>query len=230
MKTNYYEIEKNIEKLNRNEPTGFLTHNIYKEIIKKLPKNSYNIYTPYEESDKIILYTNKLPNIKLYKIISYHPLTHQSILGSLFALNITPETFGDIILYEDNFYIYLTETISHLVENNLTQIGNQKVKLENIPLSTLSNYKKAYKKTEIIVSSLRIDNILSKLLETNRNKTKEIITNKLVTLNYETLTKSDYILKPNDIFSIRKHGKYKYIDIIKTTKKNNYIILLKKYI
>ena len=230
MKTNYYEIEKNLEKLNRNEPTGFLTHNIYKEIIKKLPKNSYNIYTPYEESDKIILYTNKLPNIKLYKIISYHPLTHQSILGSLFALNITPETFGDIILYEDNFYIYLTETISHLVENNLTQIGNQKVKLENIPLSTLSNYKKTYIDIEIIISSLRIDNVLSKLLETNRNKTKEIITNKLVTLNYETLTKSDYILKPNDIFSIRKHGKYKYIDIIKTTKKNNYIILLKKYI
>ena len=229
MKTNYYEIEKNLEKLNRNEPTGFLTYNIYKEITNKLPKNSYNIYTPYKDSEKLILYTNKLPNIKLYKIISYKPLTHQSILGSLFSLNITPETFGDIIKYEDNFYIYLTENISKLVENNLTEIGNQNIKLEPIDIHLLDNYKRSYIDIELIVSSLRIDNVLSKLLETNRNKTKEIITNKLVTLNYEIITKSDYILKPNDTFSIRKHGKYRYIDIIKTTKKNNYIILLKKY-
>ena len=230
MKTNYYEIEKNLEKLSRNEPTNFLTYNIYKEIIKKLPKNSYKIYYPYKDSDKLILYTKDIPNIKLYKINSYHSLTHQSILGSLFALNITPETFGDIVLYNDNFYIYLTERISHLVETELTHIGNNPIKLENVNISTLENYQRNYLSIEIIVSSLRIDNVLSKLLETNRNKTKEIITNKLVTLNYETLTKTDYILKPNDIFSIKKYGKYKYIDIIKTTKKNNFIIKINKYI
>ena len=49
----------------------------------------------------------------------------------------------------------------------------------------------------------------------------EIITNKLVTLNYDTLTKLDYILKENDIFSIKKYGKYKYINIIKNTKSPN---------
>ena len=229
MKTNYYEIEKNIEKLSRNESTDFLTFNIYKEIIKKLPKNSYNIYSPYKDSDKIILYTKNIPNIKLYKINSYHPLTHQSILGSLFALNITPETFGDIVLYNDSFYIYLTETISNLVETELTMIGNNPIKLELVDTNYLNNYERSYQKVEIIVSSLRIDNILSKLLETNRNKTKDIISDKLVTINYEILTKSDYILKENDIFSIKKYGKYKYIGITKTTKKNNYIITINKY-
>ena len=229
MKTNYYEIEKNIEKLTRNEPTNFLTYNIYKEIIKKLPKNSYKTYYPYKDSDKLILYNKKIPNIKLYKINSYYPLTHQSILGSLFALNITSETFGDIVFYNDNFYIYLIENISNLIVNELTQIGNKPVKLENVNLNLLDNYERTYQDIELIVSSLRIDNVLSKLLETNRNKTKDLINNKLVTINYVTLTKIDYILKPNDTFSIRKHGKYKYIEIIKNTKKNNYIILIKKY-
>lgn len=230
MKTNYYEIEKNIEKLSKNESTNFITYNIYKEIIKKLPKNSYKIYFPYKDSDKLILYTKDIPTIKLYKINSYHELTHQSILGSLFALNITPETFGDIVLYNNNFYIYLTEQISNLVQNELTQVGNNTVKLEEVDINILSNYERNYQDIELIVSSLRIDNILSKLLNTNRNKTKEIISNKLVTLNYEILTKSDYILKENDIFSVKKYGKYKYINIIKNTKKNNYIILIKKYI
>ena len=226
MKTNYYEIEKNIEKLNRYESTNFLTYNTYKEIIKKLPKNSYKIYLPYKDSDKLILYTKDIPNIKLYKINSYHSLTHQSILGSLFSLNITPETFGDIVLYNNNFYIYLTEQISNLVETELTQIGNNKVKLEEVDINLLSNYERNYQNIELIVSSLRIDNVLSKLLNTNRNKTKEIISNKLVTLNYETLTKSDYILKENDIFSIKKQGKYKYISIMKNTKKNNIFAFL----
>ena len=230
MKTNYYEIEKNLEKLSRDEPTNFLTYNIYNELIKKLPKNNYQIYTPYTDSDKLILYTKKVPNIKLYKINSYNQLTHQSILGSLFALNITPETFGDIVLFNNNFYIFLTEQISTLVSTELTIIGNEKVKLEEANPNLLKDYTRNYQDIEIIVSSLRIDNVLSKLLETNRNKTKDIITNKLVTLNYNTLTKTDYILKQNDIFSIKKYGKYKYINIIKTTKKDNYIILIKKYI
>lgn len=230
MKTNYYEIEKNIEKLNRNEATNFLTYNIYKEIIKKTKKNNYKTYLPYKDSDKLILYTNNIPTIKLYKINCPKPLTHQSILGSLFSLNITNETFGDIVLYNDNFYIYLTKNISHLVETELIKIGSTPVKLEEVNLTLLSNYERTYQNIELIVSSLRIDNILSKLLNTNRNKTKELINNKLVTINYETLTKIDYILKPNDIFSIKKYGKYKYINIIKTTKKNNYIIQIKKYI
>lgn len=230
MKTNYYEIEKNIEKLKRGKFTNFLTPNIYKEIIKKLPKNSYHIYLPYKDSDKLILYTKEIPSIKLYKITSYYSLTHQSILGSLFSLNITPETFGDIVLYNDTFYLYLTESISHLIETELTQIGNNPIKLVNVDINLLKNYERSYQDIELIVSSLRIDNVLSKLLETNRTKTKDIINNKLVTLNYELLTKSDYILKENDIFSIKKYGKYKYTGIIKTTKKNNYIILIKKYI
>ena len=38
------------------------------------------------------------------------------------------------------------------------------------------------------------------------------------------------ILKENDIFSIRKIGKFKYVGIIKTTKNNNYIVKVLKYI
>lgn len=229
MKTNNYEIEKNIEKLKRGIPTGFITRNIYKEISKKINKKDYNIYTPYQEADKIILYKNKLPNIKLYKIESYNNLTHQSILGSLFGLNITSETFGDIVYYNNNFYIYLLDTISNLVINELKMIGNNPIKLIEVDNNLLENYQKNYDKIEIIVSSLRIDTIIARLINTNREKSKEIIKEKLVTLNYETLTKYDYIIKENDIFSIKKYGKYKFIKIVKKTKKDNYIIWLNKY-
>ena len=49
-------------------------------------------------------------------------------------------------------------------------------------------------------------------------------------LNYDFLKNSDYKLHEGDIFSIKRIGKYKYNGIIKTTKKDNYIIQLNKYI
>ena len=37
-------------------------------------------------------------------------------------------------------------------------------------------------------------------------------------------------LKENDIFSIRRYGKYKFVGIVKSTKKNNFIVRYLKYI
>ena len=230
MKQNTYEIEKNLDKLTQDIPTGFLTQNIATKIKNKLKKNTYQELYPYKDAEKTILYKNKLPSIKLYKIECKNKLKHSSILGSLFALNITSEVFGDIIEYEDSFYIYLLETISNLIENELTTIDKYQIKLKEVPLNTLENFKRNYEQIELIVTSLRIDTIISKLIGCNREKISELIKDKLITLNYETVTKKEYQLKENDIFSIKKYGKYRFKEIIGKTKKENYIILIEKYI
>ena len=230
MKQNTYEIEKNLDKLTQDIPTGFLTQNIATRIKNKLKKNTYQELYPYKDAEKTILYKNKLPSIKLYKIECKNKLKHSSILGSLFALNITSEVFGDIIEYEDSFYIYLLETISNLIENELTTIDKYQIKLKEVPLNTLENFQRKYEQIELIVTSLRIDTIISKLIGCNREKISELIKDKLITLNYETVTKKEYQLKENDIFSIKKYGKYRFKEIIGKTKKENYIILIEKYI
>ena len=56
-----------------------------------------------------------------------------------------------------------------------------------------------------------------------------MIKDKLIRINYELLNKSSYIIKENDIISIRKYGKYRFIGIIKETKKDNYLIEVNKY-
>ena len=77
-----------------------------------------------------------------------------------------------------------------------------------------------YEDIEIIVSSLRIDTVISRLIYTNRNNIKNLINKKEIILNYNPLSNNSYLLKENDIFSIRKYGKYKFIGIIKNTKKD----------
>lgn len=230
MKINSYEIEKNVEKIKRGDSTGFISLNIYKDVIRCLKKNDYDVYYPYPDSEKVILYCNELPKVRLFKIDSYNEVTHQSIMGSLFGLNISNETFGDIVFYDGSFYVYLLEDISDLVVNELSMIGNNYVKLVEVDKDYLSEYKRSYERLELIVSSLRIDTVISRLVNLNRDKAKSMIKDKLVTLNYDILTKYDYIVKDKDIFSIRKLGKYKYVGIIKMTKKDNYIIEINKYI
>ncbi len=230
MKQNAYEIEKNLEKIYQGSHTGFLTKETITKLKNILKKEEYEELIPNKESEKTILYKNKIPKIKLYKINCSNPLEHSKILGSLFALNITSEVFGDIIKYNNTFYIYLLESISPLIETELTQIDKYKVKLTEVPLNTLDNYQRNYKTIETIVSSLRIDTIVSKLIGTNREKIKELIKDKALILNYEPVTKIEHKLKENDIFSIKKYGKYHFKKIIGKTKKENYIIEINKYI
>lgn len=232
MKKNVYEIEKNIEKLLKGNSTGFLTLNVINEIKGKLKKYDYQIFSPYTDSEKIILYSKKEPNIKLYRIDCYEQdkISHSSILGSLFGLNITSEMFGDIILYDGDFYVYILDDISEYIVNNFAMVGNISIKLIEVNLDFLSNYKRQYEELELIVSSLRIDAVVSRLCGFNREKTQDSIKNEFVLLNGRILNKSSYILKDGDIFSIKRYGKYKYIGILKTTKKDNYLIKIDKYV
>ncbi len=230
MKQDTYKIEKNLEKILRNTHTGFLNQVTSSTIKNKLKKNEYQEFIPYKDAEKTILYNGTPPKVKLYKINSLGQLKHSSILGSLFALNITDEVFGDIIPYQNTFYLYVLENISPLIENNLTTIDKYQVKLEEVPLNTLKDYERKYEEKKLIVSSLRIDTITARLINSSRDNIQLLIKENDILLNYQIAKRKEQTLKENDIFSIRKYGKYRLKKIIGKTKKENYIILIEKYI
>ena len=113
------------------------------------------------------------------------------------------------------------------VEDNLNYIGAEMVKLEE---ANLSNYERKYLELELLVPSLRLDIIVSKICHVSRNQAKKIILSDSVLVNYVVQNNISYLLKENDVFSIKKVGKFKYIEIINKTKSNNLVISVKKYI
>lgn len=229
-KKDYYIIEKNKDKIANGNYTNFLDQNTLNKVISKLKGYEYNIYYPYKDSEKVILYTKEKPIIKLLEIVSFEKLTHREIMGSLYNQNIDTEMFGDIIIYDNHYYILVMNSIYNIVLNTFNTVGNKHIKLKEVDITTLDNYKRKYEKKELIVSSLRIDTVISKLIGISRENIKNIFNNKEIILNYEVCTKMTKELKENDIFSIRRHGKYKYKGLIKTSKKGNYIINCLKYI
>lgn len=224
-----YTVEKIVEKVLYSNSTNFVEIKYLNRVKKELKNVKYNIYEPFSGATKIILY-NKMPNIKIYEIVSSNDLRHQDILGTLYSLNISDEMFGDVVIWNNRYFIIILSSIDNYIKSNLTSIRNSKVDLIERDPYYLRDYKQEYEECIIIVPSIRVDAIVSKIINSSRSNALEKIKNGDIYLNYELLTKPTYMLKENDIFNIRKYGKYKFLGEINKTKKGSLVIKYLKYV
>ena len=225
-----YFIQKNLTRLNNNQSTFFLDPKELKQVKEKLKMNEYSIYYPYKDSEKNIIYQNKEPEVLLYEIKVKTKIRHQDILGSLYALNISSELFGDIIIIDNRYFVYIHPLVRNYFEANFLTVKNCHIELELLDINFLKDYERSYEKIELIASSNRIDTVIANICHVGRNTITDMIKKKEIMLNYDFLKDSSYKLKENDTFSIKKIGKFKYRGILKNTKSNHLIIEILKYI
>ena len=226
---NIYNIEKIIDNLYSKNYTNFISPKELMEIRRKLNKNEFEIYELYPDSNKVILYRKEEPKISLLKIKNSENLRHQDIMGAIFSLGLKEDTFGDIIKYEGIFYIFVIPSLKDFIIYNIDTIKTTEVVIEEVDIKISENFAQEYIKKEIIVSSLRIDNVISTLIGTSRADILDKFKNKEIIYNYNEITKPTYQLNIGDTFSIRKFGKYKYNGILKNTKKGGFIIEILMY-
>ena len=189
----------------------------------------YGVYDKYSFLEKKIIYFGEYDNyITIFKAKKSDKIKHSNILGTLFSLGLTDDVIGDIIVMDDYFYLTTLTRLSSFIKNNLTIINGERIELlesTNIVLN-----KDRFLKMKLLVSSMRVDTIVSKITNTNRLKVNSMIKDNIILVNYNTVKSSSLILKNNDILSIRKYGKYIIKNIIGTTKKNNLVLEIEKYI
>ena len=129
---------------------------------------------------------------------------------------------------DDYFYLTTLTRLSSFIKNNLTIINGERIEL--LEETDIVLNKDRFLKMKLLVSSMRVDTIVSKITNTNRLKVNSMIKDNIILVNYNTVKSSSLILKNNDILSIRKYGKYIIKNIIGTTKKNNLVLEIEKYI
>ena len=194
--------------------------NISYKIIEKFPDSEKKAvwFGPFEDGDDSITIFHGKCNDKI---------RHQDVLGSLFGIGLNTNTIGDIVVEDNEFYFTNLTKLNNFIFDNLTTIGNLKVELEivNNVVFTMEHFSDI----EIIVNSMRLDIIVSKLANTSRSITLDKIKNHEVFLNYQEVSKPTLVLKENDILSIRKVGKFKIGKVLNTTKKYKMILEIKKY-
>ena len=229
MKTNYYNDEKIIDHLYHHGHTNFLTLKELASVKGKLNKNEYNVYYPYPDASKVILYKKEEPKLTLLKIKGNTNIRHQDIMGTIFKEGLKEDSFGDIVKYNNDFYLFVLPHLKDDLIYNIKTIRNENVLLEEVNIDIKENFKQEYIRKEYIVSSLRIDNIISSITNESRNSVLDKFKDKDIILNYEETIKPTRVLHEGDIFSIRRYGKYRFNQILKSTKKGGFIIEILMY-
>ena len=189
----------------------------------------FGVYDKYPFLEKKIIYFGEYDNyITIFKAKKSDKIKHSNILGTLFSLGLTDDVIGDIIVMDDYFYLTTLTRLSSFIKNNLTIINGERIEL--LEETDIVLNKDRFLKMKLLVSSMRVDTIVSKITNTNRLKVNSMIKDNIILVNYNTVKSSSLILKNNDILSIRKYGKYIIKNIIGTTKKNNLVLEIEKYI
>lgn len=224
-----YFKEKTINKLEQDGFTFFLNPHELRDITYHLKKNTYNIYRPYDDAEKCLLYKKEMPNLILYEIKSPIALRHQDILGALFSLQIDEHLFSDIIIENNSYYFYTFAYMKPYFQQELRTIHHANIILIEKNIDLLKDFHQQFDEITIICSSMRIDNTVAKIIHTNRSNIKDLIKNQKILYNDEILINGSKTISENDTFSIRKFGKYRLSKIDGNTKKNNLILKILKY-
>ena len=163
--------------------------------------------------------------IVLVKITYAKPfgkLSHRDILGALMSLGVKRELFGDIYEYNDDFYVAMDLKIYDYVKDNLAMIKKSKVKL------SLSDDEieiiHQYTSKTFIVSSCRLDKVVSSFYNLPRNKAVSYIRAGFVKVNHKEVEEISYLCNNSDIISLRHYGRVKFVDTKRKTKQDNYVV------
>ncbi len=150
-------------------------------------------------------------------------LTHRDFLGSLMGLGIRREVLGDIIISENCGYLFCLDTISEYIIDNLTQVRHTTVKCElteKIPTDVLPQPENR----EIIVSSERLDVIVSAIYKMSRSQVLPLFHTEKVFVNGAVKTSPSVTVNVNDKISVRGFGRFIYKGVLRTTKKDRLVI------
>lgn len=208
--------------------------------IKRIKNNLVTTYYygGYEDAERvraiIIDKNSEKPTLDEFSIIALKieldnqngMVNHRHVLGTLMSLGIKRETIGDIIIGSDNkneIIIFISQEMENFIKSNLIKINNNFVTISKIELNEI-----VINNTEEIklinVASLRLDAVIARALNLSRNKAVEMIEKKLVQINHLETDNTSYILKENDLISIRHFGRIKMLEVVHTTKKDRLII------
>ena len=97
------------------------------------------------------------------------------------------------------------------------------------PVEKLELKEEHFQEQQVILSSLRLDNLISKLVPTSRKEALRLLEREEVLYNYQVAKSSLVSVKEQDVFSIRHVGKFIVAEIGGQTRKNKWIVKLKKY-
>lgn len=205
-----------------------------------LPDINYEIWGGYESAErKAIYFYNQdfqqkpdfditLLEIKPLNAKYSDSLTHRDFLGAILNLGIERSVIGDIIVSNNTGLVFCKKHITPFIMEQLYQIKHTHIQCQETTLNKVDTVP-SFKEIIGTVSSIRLDAVLSVALHYSRSNVTALIKAGKVFINNRMVESNSYVLKENDILSIRGNGKYIYKGMGNQSKKGRYYITILKY-
>ena len=207
-------------------------------ILKSLKLESkYILFGGYENADRCVasfsndeVYSYPIVCIKIEPLQQKFSdkLTHRDFLGALMNLGIEREMLGDIKILNNEGYLFCLDKISRYIVDNLSSIKHTSVKckiIDDIP----ELFNQLPDEEEYIVSSLRIDTVVSAVFKMSRNSASQLINQEKIFINSKTVYKDSVQLKEGDVVSVRGYGKFIYSQTVNETRKHKMVVAIRLY-
>jgi len=158
------------------------------------------------------------------------PFSHRDFLGALMNLGIERNTLGDIILRDNQGFLFCTKTIAPFIAENLYKVKHTSViceETEKLPIQRQEDLTSI----KIQITSERIDGVISKVYRLSRNESAELFRQKKIFVNGRLCENASRNLKPRDMVTVRGRGRFIYTEkqgISKKGKLNVEILLYGK--
>lgn len=156
-------------------------------------------------------------------------IDHRDVLGSILGLGISRNKIGDIIFTDDEIIIILKNSLTNFVISNLNSIGKYKVEFRRVDKIDFNKIQDSSKSYIGIVSSLRIDVVLSEITNLSRKNTGILIKSGKIKINHEVSNKNHIELEEGDLISVRGYGRYRLNEVLGKTRKDKLRIDFEKF-
>ncbi len=241
------EFSKTREKIEHTDFLDMYQISLVENFLRKIKFENYKFYGAYEESERkiLIIYPEKYNESmleknysKMLKVVRVSlpeeekgKYTHRNYLGGIVKLGLKREKVGDILVSDDGADIVVVEDFAEILKQELPNLT--RFEKTDITIEEIKNIRKKEIKLElikIIVPSLRLDNIVSDLAKTSRNKAAQIINQERVFVNGQNETKLSKQIKLKDIITIRGKGRFIVKEFAGTTRSGRTVVVIEKYV
>lgn len=208
---------------------------ILKMLIGEHGDVNYKLFggTPDVERKRALIFPDYLPvtedefQISLFEIqypVKFVTIEHRQVLGTLMSLGLKRGKFGDILTKDGKCQFFAAKEISDYIKSNVETIGRAGVKLIETDIENAIPTKELLIESELTVSSLRLDTVISGIYHVSRQKSQLFIQQGLVKVNWTLTENPSFECGIGDMLSVRGYGRAKVLAIEGKTKKEKWRI------
>lgn len=178
-------------------------------------------YYQYDESD----FEEILLEISFNR--KFNRLTHRQIMGTLMnQLGIRRRVFGDVLVTEEKAQVVVSKSMASYFQQSIERIGKTAVKLLPETWDNLLQIPTDHKQDLVLLSSFRLDKVISEVLHLSRANSAKLVTSKKVKLNYSIVENPALSVELNDLISVRGFGRIRLLEEQGLSKQGKYKVVV----